>query len=395
LDILEGDGYFYVAREVLVHGDDVGLVNDQLLRTGAVRQPSGPLGDLIAVYQLSELSPAVPELVNQLRGGGPAAARRRPTAPRVGPNIVVQGAFEADPVYHAGPGGAPEPAPEPDLNRIVIEADSVHVAVLDTGVDPAALRLPLLSNRFDASAQEADPVYLGGDQIALTGGHGTMAAGVIAQHAPNAVLHSYRVLNQQGLGTDLDIATTMVEAWQDGVTVMNLSLGGYAAQGQPPIAMNAVLGVLPEEILVVAAAGNHGRSDPYYPAAHPRVVGVAAVDTNLPGEPRADFSNFGPWVDAHSAGVWIHSTYVTGTWDHFEHHKVFTTGYCAWSGTSFAAPHVAGLIASMVHDGLSPSVLAGKLIAAGIPVPDLGVRLIPDGVLSRPVPEKPVAQLAP
>jgi thermitase len=90
--------------------------------------------------------------------------------------------------------------------------------------------------------------------------------------------------------------------------------------------------------LVIAGAGNGGGStDSFYPAAYPGVLGVAAVDQN---NSRATFSNYGPVVDVAAPGVRIISTYNP---DSPENTTDALYGY--FSGTSFAAPHVAGVAA--------------------------------------------------
>jgi subtilisin family serine protease len=91
---------------------------------------------------------------------------------------------------------------------------------------------------------------------------------------------------------------------------------------------------------------------PFWPAALKQVWSVAAVDDD--GQ-RACFSNFGHWVDCAARGVDIMSSFPIwpGTGP-----GPFESGWAMWSGTSFAAPRLAGLIAREITDGGGPAAEA-------------------------------------
>ncbi len=141
------------------------------------------------------------------------------------------------------------------------------------------------------------------------------------------------------------------------IRIMNLSLSGY-------IDGDTAVDVLAETIervqelgwLIVASAGNNGSCRPSRPASLPEVVSVGAYGPDGP----AWFSNYGPWVDACASGVNIVSKFPgpedqTLTVRGELQTDIFTTGWASWSGTSFAAPYVAAIIARWIADRAASS----------------------------------------
>ena len=99
--------------------------------------------------------------------------------------------------------------------------------------------------------------------------------------------------------------------------------------------------------MLVAAAGNDSWAAPFWPAAFPWAVGVGSLDRD--GRV-SEFSNFGVSADVFALGRNIVNAFPDGTFVCHETPdkgdvRVFSTGMARWSGTSFAAPIVAGLIA--------------------------------------------------
>jgi hypothetical protein len=103
-------------------------------------------------------------------------------------------------------------------------------------------------------------------------------------------------------------------------------------------------------VLVVAAAGNAGRSDPVYPAAYDGVLAVGSTDAD--GTRTSAFSNRGSWVDLMAPGESIVSTATT------------TGGYASFDGTSFASPLVAGAAALVLatHPAFTAEDVTARLV---------------------------------
>ena len=165
--------------------------------------------------------------------------------------------------------------------------------------------------------------------------HGTHVAGTIGATANNGVgvagvsFHSQfaicRALNALGSGTTAGVANCITYLAGKGVKVISMSLGG----GSSTTLQTAVRNATNSGSLIIAAAGNDGDATLNYPAAYAEVVSVAATDRN---DARASFSNANADVEIAAAGVDVLSTKRGG-------------GYVAFSGTSMATPHVAGVAA--------------------------------------------------
>ena len=130
--------------------------------------------------------------------------------------------------------------------------------------------------------------------------------------------------------------------------IVNLSLGGYTVSGQPPTELSMAIarfGRTAPETVIIAAAGNDGDSRPMYPAACPGVIGVAASDGA--GAPMP-WSNHGAFIDVCMDGNEIVSDYFTGRVRFDDGTSDRFSGSTVWSGTSFAAPKLAGRIAAVM-----------------------------------------------
>ena len=177
-------------------------------------------------------------------------------------------------------------------------------------------------------------------------GHGTHVSGTVAAvtgngegiagTCPNCKVMSVRAgfvyAGVYGVLLDADVEAAILYAVQNGADVISMSFGSnYTSPYRTALQLANATGVL-----LVAAAGNSGMEAPFYPAAFPEVISVAAIDANGSRSiwPSGASSNYGEWVDIAAPGTAILSTlpqnHVSGP-------------YRAWSGTSMATPHVAGV----------------------------------------------------
>lgn len=204
----------------------------------------------------------------------------------------------------------------------------VNVAVVDTGIDHTHPDL--------AVAGGVNVINLRKD-YKDDNGHGTHVAGIIAALdndigvvgvAPEASLYGVKVLDRRGSGWLSDVIAGIdwcVNNNDVDIDIVNLSLG---LNSDIQSLEDACVAAKAAGLILVAAAGNDGGAV-HYPAAYDSVIAVSAVDSS---DSIAAWSSYGPEVELCAPGVDIYSTYKGG-------------GYAVESGTSMAAPHVAGTLA--------------------------------------------------
>lgn len=279
-------------------------------------------------------------------------------------------------------------------------AVAVGIAVLDTGIAVGHRDLNVVRHVDCSSGSRwaTSCIEDAGDDIH---GHGTHVAGVAAAIdndvdvvgvAAGAPLHAVKVLDDSGRGSTETVIRGLdwVASHAASIRVANLSLGGACTRGpwlvpcdDAPCASTtdpehaAVCNLVAAGVAVVAAAGNSQRDVRFYsPAAYAEAITVSALADfdGAPGglgtgsfafssctEDRDDsfacFSNFGAGVDIMAPGVGILST-TPG-------------GLEAWSGTSMAAPFVAGAAARVIAEspGATPADVRATLLAAAEPEP--------------------------
>lgn len=220
------------------------------------------------------------------------------------------------------------------------------IAVIDTGIDAQHSDLSgeviggynFVNNSTDTSDDN---------------GHGTHVAGIIAATSNNSngvasigykgSLMPVKVLDSTGSGTYAAVASGIIYAADNGAKIINLSLGGSSAS---QTLQSAVSYAEQKGVMIVAAAGNNGNNAAVYPADYPGVIAVSATATD---DTLATFSSYGSNITVSAPGVDVISTYNNG-------------GYATMSGTSMAAPEVAGLLGlAASHSQVTGSTLLSDL----------------------------------
>ncbi len=221
--------------------------------------------------------------------------------------------------------------------------DGVNVAVLDSGADTDH---PDLAGNI---AGVYSTVNRDTGNVEDKNGHGTHTAGTIAAvHntigvtgvAPDVDLYIVQISRGSRIrmidileGINWSVGTRDVGNPAPDIQVMSMSFGGGYSEAED-IALRAAYD---SGIVLVASAGNSSGGSVGYPAALSQVIAVSAVDKN---DQIASFSSLGTAVELAAPGVSILSTYKDG-------------GYATMSGTSMAAPHVAGVAALVIASGVS------------------------------------------
>ncbi|MBB6599865.1 S8 family serine peptidase [Luteimonas sp. MC1825] len=279
------------------------------------------------------------------------------------------------------------------------------VAVLDTGItnhsDLNANMLPGYDFIIDTAVagdgngrdgDASDPGdYSGGYSSSW---HGTHVAGTVAAVTNNgkgvagtafgAKVVPVRVLGRGG-GYDSDIADAVI--WASGGTVsgvpananpaevINLSLGGTGTCGSAmQTAINGAVGR--GTTLVIAAGNSNANTSGFSPANCNNVIAVGSITST---GARSSFSNYGALVDIAAPGSSIMSTLNSGT------QGPGSESYASYSGTSMAAPHVAGVVAliqSVSNPAKTPAQIEALIKSTASAFPSTPSQTIGAGIVN-------------
>lgn len=415
----DGEEARLVEDAVRTHFTDTeGLVPDHVRRAGPDTNRTGVTR--IRVGDPAEGEDVVPHALRAL-----AEAEGRRSRRLVSRNHVVHIAVNACPGDEPVPVPRSEP-PNPEPARDPYDPDTaVGVLVIDTGLVHDHAAYPLLAHTTgDAQVRET-----GADGVLRQYvGHGTFIAGILAAVAPNTDVTVRGTLNDAGAVLESEFGARLFEAVDEGgwPDILSLSAGTSNGSADGLIGLDAFMRELREQrTLLVAAAGNNGSDTPFWPAAYASlpeyedsVLSVGALRGD--GASGACFSNHGPWVRVYAPGerltsaltgfdipvpyVYQHSTYDACRYGctyactcRYPHHtgvlsearestsakpdQVMFDGLAQWSGTSFATPVVAALVAAHMtaHKERDPRAARARLLASttdsaevrGVHVPSL------------------------
>ena len=203
--------------------------------------------------------------------------------------------------------------------------------------------------------------------------HGTHVAGTVAQStndsygvagvAYDASIMPVKVLDYTGSGTASALANALYFVADNGADVANMSLSWAPGYNPGSTVSNAVNYAYNAGVTLVASSGNEGVGTVSYPAAYGNVIAVGAADAN--GN-RTSYSQYGTGIEILAPGgdVSVDSNgdgYVDGVL------QMTIQGYAGFNskadptafswyfyeGTSMAAPHIAGVVALMIANGIT------------------------------------------
>ncbi|MER5544058.1 S8/S53 family peptidase [Streptomyces sp. NPDC001118] len=380
-----------------------GLVPDHVRRDGPHTNRTGVTR--IRIGDPTEGTDTVPHALRALREAEDRRGRRL-----VARNHVVHIAVNACPSDEPVPVPRTEPA-NPAAAEGRYDADSAaRVLVVDTGLVRDHRDYPLLAH----TTGDAQPAETDADGVLRQyAGHGTFIAGILAAVAPNTDVTVRNTLSDAGAILESEFGARLFEAVDEGgwPDIISLSAGTTTEGTDGLIGLEAFMEELREQrTLLVAAAGNNSSHAQFWPAAYAglpeyadSVVSVGALSAD--GESEACFSNHGPWVRVFAPGerltsaltgfaapvpyIYQHSTYddcrfgfdYSCTCQYPRHtgvlsegrestgakpHQVMFDGLAQWSGTSFATPVVAALVAAQMtaHQERDPRAARDRLLAS-------------------------------
>jgi len=204
----------------------------------------------------------------------------------------------------------------------------VRIGLIDTGVET---RHPDLAGKIAGNYEVVMDCEDGRVRRLVQGRdpneHGTACAHILSRLAPGAEIHSVRVIGDSPGDSPRKLVAGFRFALDQGWDVINISAGA----GRPHAALRELADRAWREGRIVVAAKDNHPEETGYPAAYPNVL---AVDMEHFGDPLAIRYNGSQPVEVEANGIYIEAARASG-------------GRHNYTGTSFAAPHVAAIAARL------------------------------------------------
>jgi len=304
------------------------------------------------------------------------------------PEIVIKNTIPDDPYFslqwhldntgqsnpHSGEGSNDCDIDAPEAWDIQIGDSDIVIAVIDCGIDythpDLAANIWVNEDEIPGNGIDDDNngyiddirgwnFYDDNNDLLDLGGHGTAHAGVagavgnngigITGVAWNCEIMPIHCVDEFDNGKISDIADGIRYAADNGANVISMSFGRYTNSNTMA---SAVEYAYDKGVVLVAAAGNDGTDEKWYPAGYDQVIAVGGTDNN---DHKMDcfryglhgVSNYGDWVDVSAASVDVYLTMPTYPVT-FNSLLGLNQDYDYMSGTSFSCPQVSGLAALLL-----------------------------------------------
>ena len=371
--------------DVIVQGDKRGRSNGLFQQLSGTKGPWGAFAN-----QVTQQFTSIDGLHLKLTGRQIQFAANLPFVSSIVPNETVKMSSVQLPTYNTQLWAWAAGAAVDWTSR---SPQTPTIAIVDSGID---------ASRSDFGGRVLAQVNLASLSPTATGddyGHGTFVAGIAADSAsgyagvsPKSNLLSIRVMNDQGQATVSDIINAcdwiLANKSTYNIRVVNMS---FHAVNRASILFDpldqAVEKLWLNGVVVVAAAGNYGTAGqasgvPFAPANDPFVITVGAADLNktiaAADDVAAPWSAYGYTPDGFAKpDVAAPGRYMIGpvsagaTLTTQRPGSVTSPGYMQLSGTSFAAPVVAGEAAELLaqHPSWTPDQVKGAIMVTTSPTP--------------------------
>ncbi|KAH6958131.1 hypothetical protein DER45DRAFT_521176 [Fusarium avenaceum] len=225
-------------------------------------------------------------------------------------------------------------------------SEPVKIAILDTGIERGHALVEPREDSLKGKRNFYNPLQT---NVADTHGHGTFTASLIMDYAPDADLYIAKIADKENTRPDASIIANAilhaVDEWQ--VDIISMSFGWPSSDFDDYEALEAAIDkAYSKKVLMFAAAANSGgRLARAYPASSPHVICVHSTDA------LGNASDFSPTADPNSINIATVGECVESAWPTFLCDSSNYDCVKSRSGTSYAAPIVAGIAGFLLQYG--------------------------------------------